>query len=116
MIRVGTVFPAKAASRQSSGHGLPSRPGNVQTCMEGHDFDYAFPLVIAAVVGCGVVLAFCLAGHKTISTLSQSSNLLVAGAIMVFGVASVLGLSAYSGDMLNITVWLRAVGEIVREL
>jgi ACR3 family arsenite efflux pump ArsB len=83
--------------------------------MEGHNFEYALPLMIAAVVGCVVAIPFCLAGPKTISTLSQSSNLLVAGAIMVFGVASVLGLSAYSGDMLNISVWLRAVGEMVRE-
>lgn len=84
--------------------------------MEGHDFEYALPLVVAAVVGCGVALSFCFAGHKMLSALSQSSNLLVAGAIMVFGVASMLGLSAWSGDMLNISVWLRAVGEIVREL
>jgi ACR3 family arsenite efflux pump ArsB len=84
--------------------------------MEGHDFEYALPLVVAAVVGCGVALPFCLAGHKTMSALSQSSNLLVAGAIMLFGVASMLGLSAWSGDMLNISVWLQAVGEMVREL
>jgi hypothetical protein len=84
--------------------------------MEGSEFEISIPIVVISVIGVLISLPFILAGQRTLSTLSQSSNLLVAGAIMVFGVASVLGLSAYSGDMLNITVWLRAVGEIVREL